>query len=231
MKKLIVWIMALSLCVFFSVQPLQATSVSNLVLSKNSEKTKKVALTFDDGPHPRYTPEILSILAEYGITATFFVIGINALHYPEALDAIVASGCEIGNHTYSHNNLRYASREQVEQEITDCQNEIMSRTGRIPTLFRPPEGRFNCYLEDVAASEGFHIILWSIDTLDWAHTPPKEIVQRVLSQLDHGDIILMHDYTSGKNTTCDALRILIPALLDRGYEFVSVSQLISGDAS
>ena len=231
MKKLLVWILSLSVCMAVLIQPMQAAPTSNLVISKNSTKTKKVALTFDDGPHPRYTHQILEILEEYDVTATFFVIGINASRYPEALAELSESGCEIGNHTYSHNNIRYASREQVEQEIMNCQNEIASRVGKTPTLFRPPEGRFNCYLEEAAACLDYHIILWSIDTRDWAHTAPDVIVHDVLAQLDHGDIILMHDYVSGKNTTCDALRILIPTLLNMGYEFVSVSELISGDAS
>ena len=231
MKKTIIWVLLFALCVSFLIQPVSGTSPSNLVFSKNSAKTKKVALTFDDGPHPRYTPEILEILEEYGITATFFVIGINASRYPEAFEALVASGCEIGNHTYSHNTIRYASREQVEREILACQNEISSRNGNVPTLFRPPEGKYNQSLEEAVACMNYRIILWSIDTRDWAHTPPNVIVRDVLTQLDNGDIILMHDYISGKNTTCNALRILIPTLLKLGYEFVTVSELISGDAS
>ena len=203
---------------------------SGVVISKNSSKTKKVALTFDDGPHPRYTREILKILEEYEVTATFFVIGVNIQRYPDAFAELVASGCEIGNHTYSHNSIRYAERDKIEHEIMDCQNEIVGRAGRTPSLFRPPEGRFNQCLEEAVACMNYRVILWSIDTMDWAHTPPDTILQNVLRQLDHGDIILMHDYISGQNTTCDALRMLIPAIKSRGYEFVTVSELISGDA-
>ena len=231
MKKLFTWLLAFSLCASLLIQPIQAAPQSNLVISKNSAKTKKVALTFDDGPHPRYTHEVLEILKEYHVTATFFVIGINASRYPDALKELAQSGCEIGNHTYSHNNIRYADKDQVEREILSCQRELADQIGITPTLFRPPEGRFNQYLEEAAYSMNYRIILWSIDTKDWAHTPPDIIVQEVLSQLDHGDIILMHDYISGKNTTCSALRILIPTLQSMGYEFVSVSELISGDAS
>ncbi len=231
MKKLIIWLLSLSVCMAFLIQPMYAVPSSNLVFSKNSSKTKKVALTFDDGPHPRYTHEILEILSKYGVTATFFVIGVNASRYPEALAELAASGCEIGNHTYSHSNIRYASKEQIEHEILNCQNELASRIGRTPTLFRPPEGRFNQYLEETVACMDYRIILWSIDTRDWAHTPSDVIVREVLHQLDHGDIILMHDYISGENTTCDALRILIPTLQSLGYEFVSVTELISGEAS
>lgn len=231
MKKLLIWFLSFALCTSFFIQPVQASSASNLVISKNSAKTKKVALTFDDGPHPRYTHKILEILEEYGVTATFFVVGINASRYPEALQELAESGCEIGNHTYSHNNIRYAEKEQVEHEILACQKELADRIGYTPTLFRPPEGRFNQYLEEAAVSMNYRIILWSIDTRDWAHTPSDTIVREVLKQLGHGDIILMHDYISGKNTTCDALRILIPTLQKMGYEFVNVSELISGDAS
>ena len=231
MKKLLLWLLILTLCLSFCNRQVGATPPSNLVISKNSAKTKKVALTFDDGPHPRYTHQILEILKEYGITATFFVVGINASRYPDALLELAESGCEIGNHTYSHNNIRYADLAQVEEEILACQRELAERIGYTPTLFRPPEGRFNRHLEEAASAMNYRIILWSIDTRDWAHTPSDVIVQEVLRQLDHGDIILMHDYISGQNTTCGALRMLIPKLLAQGYEFVTVSELISGDAS
>ena len=231
MKKLLTFLLSCCLCLGVALLPISASEQSNLVFSKNSSKTKKVALTFDDGPHPRYTHEILEILRENGVTATFFVIGINATRYPEALAELAESGCEIGNHTYSHNCIRYAGKDEIEREILACQNEISNRIGQTPTLFRPPEGRFNLYLEQTVACMNYHIILWSIDTKDWAHTPADEIVTTVMKQLDHGDIILMHDYVSGKNTTCDALRALIPAIRAKGYEFVTVSELISGDAS
>ncbi len=230
MKKLIIFFLLLGLSFGVLSQPIYAQPPSGLVFSKNSSKTKKVALTFDDGPHPRYTHEILEILKEYDVTATFFVVGINAMRYPDAFAELAESNCEIGNHTYSHSNIRYAERGKIEREILECQNEIAKQSGKQPTLFRPPEGRFNQYLEETAACMNYRIILWSIDTKDWAHTPSDIIVHNVLNQLDHGDIILMHDYISGQNTTCDALRMLIPAIQSKGYEFVSVSELISGDA-
>lgn len=230
MKKYLALFLLFSLFVAVFSHSINAQPQSGLVISKNSSKTKKVALTFDDGPHPRYTHQILEILKEYGVTATFFVIGINIQRYPDAFAELVASGCEIGNHTYSHSSIRYAERDKIEHEIMDCQNEIVGRAGRTPSLFRPPEGRFNQCLEETVACMNYRVILWSIDTMDWAHTPPDTILQNVLKQLDHGDIILMHDYISGTNTTCDALRMLIPAIQSRGYEFVNVSELISGDA-
>ena len=201
------------------------------VYSKNREKIGQVALTFDDGPHPRYTKAILDILEEYHITATFFVIGVNATLYPEALLAISESGCEIGNHTFTHENLRNASSESISNEITKCETAIYDHVKSVTKLFRPPQGAYSKTLEDTVSAKGYDIILWSIDTEDWAHTPSDEIVSRVLSSLRDGDIILMHDYISGKNTTCEALKILIPEILKRGYEFVTVSELISGESA
>ena len=196
---------------------------------KNSKMIKKVALSFDDGPHPRYTREILSILSEYQIAATFFVIGVHAERYPGILSEILAQGSEIGNHTFSHQNLKASGLVDIQSEISRCQAVIRAQTGISATLFRPPEGGISQNLQGWIAQSDLHLILWSIDTLDWAHTPSKKITQSVLNQLGDGDVILMHDYTSGVNTTCEALRQMIPEMLARGYEFVTVSELISGD--
>lgn len=201
------------------------------VYSKNRNKIGQVALTFDDGPHPRYTRDILNILEEYHITATFFVIGVNATLYPEALDDIVTSGCEIGNHTFTHENLRSYCGNDIKKELYECEAAINERVKIKTKLFRPPQGAYTKVLENIAESMGYDIILWSIDTMDWAHTPANNIVDNVLKSLSNGDIILMHDYVSGKNTTCEALRILIPEILKRGYEFVTVSELISGESA
>ena len=201
------------------------------VFSKNREKSKQVALTFDDGPHPRYTKQILSILEEFDVPATFFVVGINAYRYPDVLKEIVDAGCEIGNHTYSHCDMAHTTNSQVQDEILDCEEIIFQQTNQVPHLLRPPEGRFNTLVEEAAQTMNYQIILWSIDTKDWANTPSETIVKKVLKELDHGDIILMHDYVSGKNTTCEALRILIPQILEMGYEFVTVSELIGGDTT
>jgi peptidoglycan/xylan/chitin deacetylase (PgdA/CDA1 family) len=210
--------------------PVSAESITAKVYSKKRDKAGKVALTFDDGPHPRYTPQIISILKEYDITATFFIIGTNAILYPEALDVISEYGCEIGNHTFSHENLLNKTQADVIKELSECENAVSSKNNTLSKIFRPPQGAYTQEVEAAAASLGYSIILWSIDTEDWAHTPSSVIVDKVLSSLEDGDIILMHDYTSGKNTTCDALRILIPAILKRGYEFVTVSELIKETA-
>ena len=199
------------------------------VFRANRSAAGKVALTFDDGPHPRYTHEILEILGEYGVTATFFVIGVNVENYPVAFEEIVESGCEIGNHTYSHKNVTAMSAEDIERELDMTEQAIMKHTPKKPLLFRPPQGAYDARVEEIAQKREYDIILWSIDTLDWAHTPPDKISASVVSALDKGDIILMHDYTSHGNSAIAALRELIPRLLARGYEFVTVSELIGED--
>ena len=204
-----------------------ASSDAGRVYCRNAAKEKKIALTFDDGPHPRFTKEILDILKEYGIKATFFIIGINAENYPESLKLIVDSGCEIGNHTYSHHRTDKMTSDELEQEIRKCEDVLYSMTGIKPKLFRPPQGRVNGNLLKVSDKLGYSVILWSIDTLDWSHNPSDKICASVKNNLINGDIILMHDYISGKNTTCEALRRLIPELLSKGYEFVTVSELIN----
>ena len=205
---------------------LQTSAETANVFRANRSAIGKVALTFDDGPHPRYTHAILEVLKEYGVSATFFVIGVNVENYPEAFEEIVDSGCEIGNHTYSHKNVTSMSESEMERELSMTEAAIMKHTDIKPTLFRPPQGAYDARAEKLTKAKGYDIILWSIDTLDWAHTPPDKISASVVSSLDRGDIILMHDYTSHGNSAIEALRRIIPQLLEGGYEFVTVSELI-----
>ncbi len=205
----------------------KAANVYHKIETDNSEK--KIALTFDDGPHPRITREIISILKEYGVTATFFVIGQNADNYPDTMKLLAESGYEIGNHTYSHKNLKKMSEDEVIEEFRRC-NETLLKFGVEPNLMRPPEGFFTDDVIKVSSTMEYDIILWSIDTRDWAHTPSECIVKNVLENAKSGDIILMHDYLSGYGGTCEALRIIIPELAHRGFEFVTVSELIGENA-
>ena len=227
MKRLIATILS-----FFVILNLVSVNISAVpsydgVFFKNPTKLKKVALTFDDGPHPRYTKQILEILKEYNITATFFIIGVNAETYPESLFAIAESGCEIANHSYSHKDMKLMNEQELKEEITRCENIIYDITGKKTSLFRPPEGACADQIRNTVKTLDYNMILWSIDTLDWAHNPSYKIAKDVFDNLQDGDIILMHDYTSGKNTTCDALKMIIPELLSQGYEFVTISELIS----
>ncbi len=218
------------LCVFavlvFALSSAIPISAYSNVYKSNESAQKKIALTFDDGPHPIITGRILDILEKYGINATFFVIGQNVEYYPIAFDRIAKSECEIGNHTYSHRNVGNMSEAELLSELEKTERAIESRCDRHTFLLRPPEGSFGETVKQVSASRGYDIILWSIDTLDWAHTSAEVMANKVISSLSGGDIVLMHDYTSGGAHTCEALEIMIPKLIDMGYEFVTVSELI-----
>ena len=199
------------------------------VFRRHDNAYRKIALTFDDGPHPVYTAQILDLLREYDARATFFVIGSNAAQYPDLLQREAAEGHEIGNHTYTHCRMTKATRASLGQEILQCENVVEELTDERPDLFRPPEGKCTAMISDLAKSLDYRIVLWRIDTLDWKHRPADVIADEVLSGVTSGDIILFHDYVGGKSQTVEALRIILPALREQGYDMVTVSELLCSD--
>ena len=187
---------------------------------------KRIALSFDDGPHPSFTPKILSLLENYGIKATFFMIGCNVAHYPEIAKRVASEGHEIGNHTYSHPHMKQLSLRDLLGEVRKTE-EILHENGiEKPRLFRPPEGFRSKEQVEALENEGYQTIIWSLDTRDWEGKAAGEIISVVLNDVQGGDILLFHDYTSRKNTTITALEQLIPRLIKDGYEFVTVSELM-----
>ena len=189
---------------------------------------KRVALTFDDGPHPRYTAEILDILKEFGVSATFFSVGENAERYPHLIQREIAEGHEVANHTGKHCHINRLTHEELVQDILECNRTLERISGRHIRLFRPPEGVCSDALKAICEQEGLTIVLWSVDTRDWAHTPIDEICQNVRENVRNGSIILMHDFIGKNSPTPAALRRIIPMLGELGYELVSVSQLLEG---
>lgn len=186
----------------------------------------KIALTFDDGPNAKTTPLILDILEKYGIKATFFIIGENAEYNGGLLKREVAAGHEIGNHTYSHTSLKNMTTEDLTGEIIRAENAIEKAAGIKTELFRPPEGICDTDIAKAAFDLGYNVIIWKVDTRDWAGTPYLKIAEGVRENLRPGDIVLMHDSASTTENTPRALEILIPELLAKGWEFVTVSELI-----
>ena len=214
-------------CFSINVSGMSRGCISDTEIHRKHENNcMKIALTFDDGPHPRYTPLILEILDEYGIKATFFTVGINAHYYPDTLRMVAARGHEIGNHTYSHPRVGHMDQNKLENEIYLCEETIYEITDCKTKLFRPPEGMIDSGILNVLQGLDYRVILWDIDTRDWAHTSPKEIAENVINTVSSGDIILMHDYIGVNSPTCDAMRIFIPELIEKGYRFVVVSELI-----
>jgi peptidoglycan/xylan/chitin deacetylase (PgdA/CDA1 family) len=203
-----------------------ATEGEEIVYHSRHNDRMEIALSFDDGPHPRLTPVILEILEEYGIKATFFMVGENVGYYPAAARAVVEAGHEIGNHTFSHRKFGRMDRTDMEREIVSCEEAIAALTERPVRFIRPPEGEMSETVRRVAGELRYRVILWDVDTRDWAHTPPDEISRHILDTVQAGDIILMHDFIGYDSPTPEALRRVIPALLERGYRFVTVGELV-----
>lgn len=178
-----------------------------------------VAFTFDDGPNPTYTQRILDVLNANYSHATFFVVGNNAEQYPEVLQSIIASGSEIGNHTYHHKNLTKEDADSVEQEVSGVNRAVKSATGEKATLIRPPYGAYN---EDVLAQLTEPVVLWDLDTEDWESRNAKVIADKVISSVKDGDIVLMHDIY---DSTAEAVELMVPKLKEMGFQIVSVSQM------
>lgn len=185
---------------------------------------KVVALTFDDGPLNSTTPEILNILKEKNVKATFFVVGERAKKFPALVEQEVKDGHEIGNHTYSHPWLTTLNKNRITEEIEKTEDALSKITPK-PSLFRPPGGKYNKRTLDLARSKGYSIILWSIDTEDWRSPPVGKVVNSVMRNIKPGSIILLHD---GKypSPTAEALTFIIDNLKSRGYQFVTVSELL-----
>lgn len=188
---------------------------------------KRIALTFDDGPLTGKTEAILEVLARYGVRATFFMVGSQAEYCPETARKVAEAGHEIGNHTSGHVTLRNLSEKQIIAEISKAEKQIYKATGYMPSLFRPPEGVCTEKLSNVAACTGYGIILWSVDTFDWRGRSAAEIEDTVLKTVRGGSVILMHDGIYARSHTAEALETLIPKLLEQGYEFVTVGELLS----
>ena len=222
-----IWLL-LSVCLLLVPFDVRASADKPLDVYYHVPTTEKVvALTFDDGPHPRFTDEILGILEKEKIRATFFVIGSNVETYPAVVQRVIAAGHEIGNHTYRHPIVNTVTDEQLEEEInkTDAILREIGYSGN--NLFRPPQGKCSKTMPALLERTNKTTILWNIDTRDWTHRPSEEIVDEIKNHVCGGDIILLHDYVSGESTTIPALKKLIPMLKEQGYQFVTVSELLS----
>lgn len=186
-----------------------------------AEKRRAVALTFDDGPHKEYTPQILSVLEERNVSGTFFLLGNNVREHPEIVKDIQKKKHEIGNHSTSHPELTTLSREQLTKEITTNDELIKEVTGEKPKYVRPPYGAAN---QTVASVVNRPLIQWSVDTQDWASKNKQEIIKRVKADVYPGSIILMHDIHPA---TIDALPEIIRFLKDENYEMLTISDLLN----
>ena len=181
---------------------------------------KNIALTFDDGPHPVYTPKLLDGLRERGIKASFFLMGANIQENSELVLEMAADGHLIGNHGYRHEDMTKGQLGSMCGSIGKTSQLIQEITGRKPEYVRPPYGSWN---EDLEEAVDLTPVFWSVDSLDWKYEDADQIARRVLDQAEDGDIILMHDIFPA---SVDAALEIVDTLLDQGYTFVTADELI-----
>ena len=187
-----------------------------------SEARKTVALTFDDGPHPKTTLALMAILRRYGIHATFFVVGKMAERYPELVRAEYRFGHIIGNHTFHHLNLTHVPPRDILTEWLACNLVVKSIIGIDPAFCRPPGGDVNANVIHAAQAAHMTTVLWSADPADYANPGEEVIINRILARLGNGGIILLHD---GPPQTVAMLPRLIEILESRGYTFQTIPEL------
>lgn len=199
---------------------MQMVEIDAPVEEANDSTKKRVALTFDDGPHPQVTKQILDSLDRYNAKATFFMLGNRVQYYPEIAQDVLNRGHEIGNHTWSHPVLPKLTEAQIMNEFTTTENAIIAAIGQESTIFRPPYGSTTDAINAIIPRD---VAIWSIDTLDWKHRDANKLVQSVKEQMHNNAIILMHDI---HQSTADGLNGVLDYLANEGYEFVTVSDIL-----
>lgn len=181
-----------------------------------------VALTFDDGPHDTHTLAIVDILYQHGSAATFYVIGSMISGREDILIRAHELGNEIANHTWSHPRLSETSVQNIRTQLGRTNNAIYDTIGIRPNQMRPPFGAFNNNVNIVSRDLGLSVLMWSIDPLDWLHQNPQRTFNHVMEEVRDGDIVVLHDT---HEATVRAMELLIPALIERGFQIVTVSEL------
>lgn len=187
---------------------------------------KVVALTFDDGPHPKYTEQVLDLLKQYGAKGTFFIVGQHAEKNPQVVLRTFEEGHEIANHTYTHPYTKSVSK--IIQEIKQTNDTIYSITGYSPKLFRPVEGYYTEEIVKEVVKAGYKIVMWSWhqDTEDWKDPGVNVIVKKVLEGVEEGDNVLFHDGGGNREQTVKALEKILPELQKEGYKFITITEMI-----
>ncbi|WP_245815517.1 polysaccharide deacetylase family protein [Seinonella peptonophila] len=197
------------------------------VIFRGSAKSKRVALTFDDGPDDKYTLKILEILRKEQVRATFFVMGKMVHNHPEILKRIDQEGHIIGNHTWSHPQLTHLSDAKVKKEVNSTTQEIQKQIGKRVNLVRPPYGAVNKSVIQEIKGNHYYVINWDVDTNDWRGRTGKQIEQTVKQTGKSGSIVLQHNAGKTLQGTVDALPAIIKELKSKGYELVTLDQLLS----
>lgn len=189
---------------------------------------KVVALTYDDGPHPKFTPELLNVLDKYHVKATFFMVGARMEEYPDVVADVVKRGHVIANHTYSHPvDLQSSSLDKVVRELTKCDKIIEKMTGKSPMFFRPPKGKYDSAIVAVAQGLDCRTVLWTVSADNHTAPTPQLMAERVVKNVCPGAIVLAHDAPYGTRwKDVAATSIIIEKLRKQGYRFVTLPELL-----
>ncbi|MCU9593044.1 polysaccharide deacetylase family protein [Caldibacillus thermolactis] len=189
---------------------------------KGHPEKPMIAITFNVAWGNEYLSSILATLKKHSVYATFFIEGRWAKENPNFVRMIYEGGHEIGNHSYSHPDMKQLSAEKIKKQLHDTNEIIKATIGKTPTLFAPPSGSYNDQVVKIAHDMNMETIMWSIDTIDWKDPPPQTLIQRVTKQLHNGAIILAHPTES----TSKALDTLLTKIKDEGYRLGTISNLL-----
>ena len=210
----------------FSDEPIARLYRATHQVSQNrTDRPRLIALTFDDGPYPVYTPMLLDTLKDLRVPATFFLIGRDAIEWPELTRRIEAEGHEVADHTYTHPNLDQETDAQVRDEVLQGRDTLWALTHdpAVREYMRPPHGRYTERTLEVVQSLGYSVVLWTDDGGDWRTLTPQEIEQHLLAHATAPEIVLLH---SGKLATIQALPAIVDHFRKAGYRFVTVGELM-----
>jgi len=198
---------------------------------QSSEASSYIALTFDDGPHPEFTPALLDVLREENARATFFLLGVQVEQHPDLVRRIVEEGHQIANHSYSHRDHRELSFEEQREDFLKAQDLIEEASGIRPTWVRPPYGMATASTYSLYGQEDMMVAHWSIDPVDWRRPGTEVIRTRVVERAYPGAVVLLHDAGGNRNQTVAATRGIIRDLREKDYSFLTVEQLYEHSAT
>ena len=221
---MIIGVLAAAVAVTSTVRAVQtAAQPKEIPIYRVQSDKKEVAISFDAAWGNEETEQLLDILDEHDVKATFFLVGDWVDKYPDDVKNIAAHGHDIGNHSDTHPHLPQLSTENATSEIQRCNEKIEALTGSAPTLFRPPYGDYNNSVVSAVKSLGMYCVQWDVDSLDWKDPSPEQLCQNVLGKVRDGSIVLMHN---GAKNTPAALPSIIEGIKDKGFEIVLIKDLI-----
>lgn len=206
------------------------------IIRKGLSNNNNIAITFDDGPHPKYTPMILDLLEKKGVPGTFFNSGFNISHNKELTKEVVERGHLLGNHSFNHRNALFTRRKKLKDEVLRTKELIEDITGKTNRYFRPPYGIISLSLIDICKNLNLSLVLWNLNTRDYQRKSYKKIIERILKkEIKPGSILLFHE-CNFKNDTLDyantvkALEIILDITISKGLKLVTIQDMIEDNS-